>query len=51
MGSTFVAVAESKAEVIETLNKDIYARSGVWDVEKVCRVTHPSLALPATFPT
>ena len=32
-GSTLVVVAESKAEVVEVLKKDIYATSGVWDVD------------------
>ena len=35
-GSTIVIVAESKAEVIEVLKKDIYATSGVWDVDNAC---------------
>lgn len=34
-GSTIVAVAETKEQVIEDLKKDIYYTSGVWDVEKV----------------
>lgn len=34
-GSTIVAVAESKEQVIEDLKKDIYYTSGVWDVENV----------------
>lgn len=34
-GSTLVATASSKEEVMEILKKDIYAQSGVWDVEKV----------------
>lgn len=34
-GSTMIATAESKEEVLELLRKDIYAQSGVWDVEKV----------------
>ncbi|KAI1344788.1 hypothetical protein F5Y15DRAFT_410484 [Xylariaceae sp. FL0016] len=32
-GSTMVLVAESKQEVQEFLSKDIYATSGVWDVD------------------
>lgn len=35
-GSTVVMVAESKEEVYETLKKDIYATSGVWNVMGVC---------------
>lgn len=34
-GSAMVAWAASKEEVIETLKKDIYAESGVWDFSKV----------------
>ncbi|GAB1315184.1 hypothetical protein MFIFM68171_05394 [Madurella fahalii] len=32
-GSTIVVVAESREEIKEILKKDIYAKSGVWDVE------------------
>ncbi|KAH8911681.1 hypothetical protein BR93DRAFT_921654 [Coniochaeta sp. PMI_546] len=32
-GSTIIAVAESKEEVLEILKKDVYAQTGVWDVE------------------
>ncbi|CAJ2502810.1 Uu.00g102040.m01.CDS01 [Anthostomella pinea] len=32
-GSTLVLIAESKDEVKAILEKDIYATSGVWDVE------------------
>lgn len=34
-GSTIIAVAESKEEVLEILKKDVYAQTGVWDVENV----------------
>ncbi|KAM0213913.1 hypothetical protein ACHAQD_009126 [Fusarium lateritium] len=34
-GSTLVCVAESVEEVREQLSKDIYATSGVWDMDKV----------------
>ena len=34
-GSTIVRTAGSKEEVIADLRKDIYATSGVWDVDKV----------------
>ncbi|RYP78394.1 hypothetical protein DL771_000579 [Monosporascus sp. 5C6A] len=34
-GSTIIVVAESREEVVGILEKDIYATSGVWDVEKV----------------
>jgi hypothetical protein len=33
IGSALIAVAETKEEVIEKLKKDIYATSGVWDVD------------------
>lgn len=35
MGSTLVCTAESKQEVIDGLSKDIYATTGVWDLDKV----------------
>lgn len=35
MGSTLVCVAKSVEEVREQLSKDIYATSGVWDMDKV----------------
>ena len=34
-GSIMLALAESKDEVIEALQKDVYYQSGVWDWEKV----------------
>jgi len=34
-GSAMVAYASSKEEVLETLKKDIYANSGIWDFSKV----------------
>jgi hypothetical protein len=34
-GSMFVAEATTKEEVVEILKKDIYAESGVWDIENV----------------
>ncbi|KAJ3524878.1 hypothetical protein NM208_g11874 [Fusarium decemcellulare] len=34
-GSTLVCVAKSVEEVREQLSKDIYATSGVWDMEKI----------------
>ncbi|KAK7425193.1 hypothetical protein QQX98_000108 [Neonectria punicea] len=34
-GSTLVCVAESVEQVREQLSKDIYATSGVWDMEKI----------------
>ena len=34
-GSTVVIVAESKEEIVDVLKKDIYATSGVWDVDSV----------------
>ncbi|KAK1756837.1 hypothetical protein QBC47DRAFT_377782 [Echria macrotheca] len=32
-GSSLVVVAESKAEILDILRDDIYAKSGVWDVD------------------
>ncbi|KAL2134098.1 hypothetical protein VTI74DRAFT_985 [Chaetomium olivicolor] len=32
-GSTLVVVASSREEIKEVLRKDVYAQSGVWDVE------------------
>lgn len=34
-GSTVVIAAESREKVIEFLKGDIYAKSGVWDVDNV----------------
>jgi uncharacterized protein len=34
-GSTLVVLAESKEEVISMLSKDVYAESGVWDLDNV----------------
>ena len=34
-GSFFVAVGETKEEVIEELRRDVYSTGGVWDWEKV----------------
>jgi uncharacterized protein YciI len=36
-GSTLVCIAESREEILGWLNADIYAETGVWDVEKVRR--------------
>jgi hypothetical protein len=35
-GSMLVVAADSEKEILETLSKDIYATSGVWDLENVC---------------
>ena len=35
LGSTLVCVSDSVEAVREQLSKDIYATSGVWDMEKV----------------
>ncbi|KFA63873.1 hypothetical protein S40285_04459 [Stachybotrys chlorohalonatus IBT 40285] len=46
-GSTLVCVAESKEEIVEQLKKDVYATSGVWDVDQAqiwplkCAFRHP----------
>ena len=34
-GSVMVAVAESKEEVLDKIKKDVYATSGVWDMDQV----------------
>ncbi|KAI0973849.1 hypothetical protein F4678DRAFT_458631 [Xylaria arbuscula] len=34
-GSTLVVVASSKEEILDVLHKDIYATTGVWDLENV----------------
>jgi uncharacterized protein YciI len=34
-GSTIVIQASSREEVVEILKQDIYAKSGVWDVDNV----------------
>lgn len=33
-GSTLIAIAESKEEIVTMLKNDVYAKEGVWDVEK-----------------
>jgi len=35
LGSAMIFVADSKEEVLERIKHDIYATSGVWDVDKV----------------
>lgn len=34
-GSAIIARAKSEADIMSVLKTDIYARSGVWDLEKV----------------
>lgn len=34
-GSALVVVADTREEVLELLKGDVYAKSGVWDVEGV----------------
>ncbi|KAI0153193.1 hypothetical protein GGR57DRAFT_502929 [Xylariaceae sp. FL1272] len=34
-GSTLTCVASSRDEIIDLLSRDIYATSGVWDMDKV----------------
>jgi uncharacterized protein YciI len=36
-GSTIVIRASSREEIKELLRQDVYAKSGVWDVENVSR--------------
>lgn len=45
-GSTVVAVAESKEEVLKILENDVYAKEGVWDLSKV----NLPRKLPSPFP-
>jgi uncharacterized protein len=35
LGSTLIAVADTKEEVLDKLRDDIYAKEGVWDLDKV----------------
>ena len=35
-GSAMMAVAASREEVLAKMNEDVYARTGVWDMDKVC---------------
>lgn len=35
-GSTIIVVAESREAVLDALRGDVYVKSGVWDLEKVC---------------
>ncbi|KAM3420779.1 hypothetical protein BST61_g4025 [Cercospora zeina] len=34
-GSVFLAVAETKEEIVELVKSDAYYKEGVWDVEKM----------------
>ncbi|TGJ82087.1 hypothetical protein E0Z10_g6664 [Xylaria hypoxylon] len=44
-GSTLVCVASSKEEILELLSKDIYATTGVWDLDNQSISSH----LPSTL--
>lgn len=35
VGSTIIAVAASRDEIIAVLKNDVYAKEGVWDVDNV----------------
>lgn len=35
LGSTLIAVAETKEEVLDRIRSDIYSREGVWDLDKL----------------
>lgn len=48
-GSTIVIEAASREEIKELLRKDIYAQSGVWDVENVSCFLSFLLASPFFF--
>lgn len=41
-GSTLVAVASSREEIMEVLKADPYAKEGVWDLDKVSLARIPS---------
>jgi len=40
-GSVMMALASSKEEVLERVKSDVYATSGVWDMDKVCFTSIP----------
>lgn len=40
VGSTMIAQASTKEEVMDIIKKDIYSESGVWDLEKVSLATY-----------
>jgi hypothetical protein len=46
-GSMLLVAADSEKEILETLSKDIYTTSGVWDLENVCWV--PSFFASSPF--
>jgi hypothetical protein len=48
-GSTIVVQAASREEVKEILRRDIYAQSGVWDVENVSLISFSSFLLPYLY--
>ena len=50
-GSTLVVVAASREEVFDMLSRDIYATSGVWDMENVqiWPVSLPASSAPFLF--
>jgi uncharacterized protein len=35
LGSTLIAVADTKQEVLDRIRLDVYTKEGVWDLEKV----------------
>lgn len=47
-GSSFIALAETKEEIMKLLKDDVYATSDVWDLENVC-LTSSGLSLGYTW--
>ena len=35
IGSAMIALANTKEEILDVLNRDVYAQEGVWDLERV----------------
>lgn len=46
-GSVMLALGESKEEVLGLLRNDVYAKSGVWDMDKVRPHCFPTLRVRA----
>lgn len=44
-GSAMMAHAASKEEVLEAIKKDIYFKSNVWNLEKVCLFYGPRFGI------
>jgi uncharacterized protein YciI len=48
-GSMLIVVSESIEDVRKIVEDDVYATSGVWDLERVCEIKHPSLSKSKMF--